>query len=144
MIIRNKRARFEYSLEGDKYEAGISLSGGEAKAVRTGHLDLSQSVAKIMGGEAWLVNANIPVVGAKDYNSTRSRKLLLHKTEVFSLSNKIRQLRLTFVPTSVYTKGHLIKVGLVLGKPKREFEKREAFKKKVVEREVARELKIRN
>lgn len=144
MKIYNKRARFEYALEGDRYEAGLSLTGGEAKAIRTGHADLSQSVVKFLGYEAWLINANIPIVGAKEYNSTRSRKLLLHKNEIVSIGTKMKQHGLTFVPLSLYTMGRLVKLALALGKPKRKFEKRQAIKKKDIERELARELRIKN
>jgi len=142
MNIINKKARFSYKLEGDRLEAGISLSGGEAKAVRTGHADLSQSVARVLNGELYLVNANIPVVGAKNYTSTRTRRLLLHKAEILALSTKAKQQKLTFVPMKLYTKGHLIKLELVLGKPKAKFEKKEAIKRKDIQRELERELKV--
>jgi len=142
MAIVNKRARYEYSLTEEKVEAGISLSGGEAKAVREGHADLSQSVARIMDGEAYLINANIPVVGAQNYVSTRSRKLLLHKGEIVSISTKAKQGKLTLVPVKMYTKGRLVKLELALGKPKRKFEKRQQIKKKDIEKELAQELKI--
>lgn len=141
MAIINKRARYEYSLTEEKVEAGISLSGGEAKAIREGHADLSQSVARIMEGEVYLINANIPVVGAKNYLSTRSRKLLLHKEEIVSISTKAKQQKLTLVPTKMYTKGRLVKLELALGKPKRKFEKRQQIKKKDIEKELAQELK---
>lgn len=143
MKIFNRRARYEYELTGDRYEAGISLSGGEAKAVRTGHGDLSQAHARIMNGELYLINANIPVTGAQNYNSTRLRKLLMHKSEIVSISTKTAGLRLTLVPTLMYTKGRLVKVQLALGKPKRKFEKRQALKKKDIEREIAKELRGR-
>ena len=141
MAIINKRARYEYSLTEEKVEAGISLSGGEAKAIREGHADLSQSVARIMEGEVYLINANIPVVGAKNYLSIRSRKLLLHKEEIVSISTKAKQQKLTLVPTKMYTKGRLVKLELALGKPKRKFEKRQQMKKKDIEKELAQELK---
>ena len=141
MAIINKRARYEYSLTEEKVEAGISLSGGEAKAIREGHADLSQSVARIMEGEVYLINANIPVVGAKNYLSTRSRKLLLDKEEIVSISTKAKQQKLTLVPTKMYTKGRLVKLELALGKPKRKFEKRQQMKKKDIEKELAQELK---
>ena len=141
MAIINKRARYEYSLTEEKVEAGISLSGGEAKAIREGHADLTQSVARIMEGEVYLINANIPVVGAKNYLSTRSRKLLLHKEEIVSISTKAKQQKLTLVPTKMYTKGRLVKLELALGKPKRKFEKRQQIKKKDIEKELAQELK---
>ena len=141
MAIINKRARYEFSLTEEKVEAGISLSGGEAKAIREGHADLSQSVARIMEGEVYLINANIPVAGAKNYLSTRSRKLLLHKEEIVSISTKAKQQKLTLVPTKMYTKGRLVKLELALGKPKRKFEKRQQMKKKDIEKELAQELK---
>ena len=135
MRIWNKRANFEYLLLPERIEAGISLTGGEAKAVRTGHTDLSRSYARVLSGEVYLLNANIPVSGAK-YESTRRRKLLLHKDEILSLVTKMKQQKLTLVPLSLYTRKRLIKAELALGKPKRKFEKKEALKKKDLKREL--------
>ena len=59
MRLFNKKARFEYELIGEGVEAGLSLKGAEAKSIREGRGDLSQSFAKIMGNEIYLVNANI-------------------------------------------------------------------------------------
>ena len=139
--IVNKKARFIYNLF-EKFEAGISLLGGEVKAIRSGHADLSNSYAKIVANEVFLINANIPVPGKKEYNSTRTRKLLLHKGEVVSLQSKIGAKKLTLVPTKLYTKRHLVKVELAIAKSKREFEKKESIKKKDIEREIETELKI--
>ncbi len=141
MNILNKRARYDYELEEERIEAGISLSGGEAKAVGTGHVDLSQSVGRVLGNEAWLINANIPIPGAKNYNSTRSRKLLLHGSEILFLATKMKQRKLTLIPLSMYTRGRLIKVKLALGKPKRKFEKKEAIKIQEIKREIEKEFK---
>lgn len=144
MAIINKRAKFNYKLEGDKYEAGVSLLGIEAKTIRGGRGDLSNAIAKIHEGEAWLINANIPASQPPlNYNSTRSRKLLLHKHELVSISTKMKQQKLTLVPVKMYNKGRLIKIELVLGKPKRKFEKRQTIKKKDIEREIEQELKNR-
>ncbi|MCH7730549.1 SsrA-binding protein SmpB [Patescibacteria group bacterium] len=140
MKIINKRAKFNYKLF-DKYEAGISLLGAEVKVVRKGNVDLSRSFAKIIGGEAYLINANIPVAGKKDYDSARTRKLLLHKDEIVSIRTKIKAKKLTLVPTMLYTKGRLVKAEIALAKTKRKFEKKEAIKKKDVEREIERELR---
>jgi SsrA-binding protein len=143
MKIVNRRAKFDYKLEPERIEAGIALSGGEAKAVRTGHADLSQSVARILNGEVWLINANIPVAGVKDYTSTRSRKLLLHGLEILSLLTKMKQRKLILVPTLMYNKGRLIKVELALGRPKRKFEKKEAIKRKDIKREIERDFRLK-
>ncbi len=139
----NKKARFQYALEPERVEAGMVLSGGEAKAIRTGHVDLSQSVARILNGEAYLINANIPIQGAQKYTSTRTRKLLLHKQELLFLATKMKQKKLTLVPTKVYTKGRLIKLELALGKPKSKYEKKETIKKKDIERELEKDFKLR-
>ena len=143
MRIINKKARFNYDLL-EKIEAGISLMGGEAKALRIKGADLSSSFAKIIGGEIYLVNANIPIEGKKDYNSTRSRKLLLHKDQIVSIESKIKAKKLTIVPTKLYTKGRLVKVEIALAKTKRRFEKRQAIKKKDIEREINQELRGKN
>ena len=141
MYIFNKRAKFDYELEKDRIETGVVLSGGEAKAIRTGHLDLSQSHARVVNGEIFLINANIPVQGATKYDSTRMRKLLLHKKEIISISTKLKQQKLTLVPVRMYTKGHLVKCELALGKSKRKFEKRDSLKRKDIAREIEKEFK---
>jgi len=140
MRIFNKRVKFDYNLEKERVETGVVLSGGEAKAVRTGHLDLSQSHARVVNGEIFLINTNIPIQGAAKYDSTGMRKLLLHKREIISLSTKMKQQKLTLVPVKMYTKGHLVKCELALGKFKRKFEKKDSIKRKDIQREIAREL----
>lgn len=141
-MIINKKAMFNYNLL-EKLEVGISLIGAEAKALRVKGADLSQSFAKVIGGEIYLVNANIPVEGKKDYNSTRSRKLLLHKDQIISIEGKIKAKKLTLMPTKIYNKGRLVKVEIALAKSKRKFEKKEAIKRKDIEREIELELKNR-
>ena len=141
MRIFNKKARFNYEIEGDTHtEAGLSLSGGEAKSIREKHADISDSQIRILSGEAYLINANIPVLGAKP-DPTRSRKLLLHKKELISIATKIKQRKLTILPVSLYNKGRLIKLELALGKPKKQFEKKEEIKRRDINREIEKEFK---
>lgn len=143
MKIINKKAGFEYSLQ-DRVEAGIVLIGAEVKSIKSGRADLSVSFARIKDGEAFLVNANFPGVPGcipPGYNPTRTRKLLLKRDELISLETKAKQQKLTFVPISLYTKGSFIKVGLALGKAKRQFEKRETKRRKDIQRDIERELR---
>jgi len=109
MRVTNRRARYNYRLF-DKYEAGVSLTGVEVKAIRNGRANISSAYAKIINSEVYLVNANIQVKGVKDYDPLRTRKLLLNKTEIISIQTKIKQKKLTLVPTKLYTKGRLIKI----------------------------------
>jgi SsrA-binding protein len=141
MRIFNKRARFEYELTGEKVEAGLSLRGAEARAIREGHADLSQAHIRILNGEAFLINANVPVTGLQNYDSTRIRKLLLHKKQIVSLLTKSKQQKLQIVPLSLYNKKRLIKVGLELGKAKRQFEKKEAIKRRDIDRDIEKEFR---
>ena len=141
MRLINKRARFEYELTGEGIEAGISLKGAEAKSIRENRGDLSQSFVKILGNEAFLVNANIPAVGLAKYDPTRTRKLLLHHQEILSLSTKMKQKKLQIVPVRVYNKGRLIKLYMELGKPKRQFEKKEAIKRHDINRDIEKEFR---
>lgn len=141
MKIYNKKAKFEYELTGEGVEAGISLKGIEAKSVREGHADLSQAAARILNGEAYLINASIPAPGMQKYDPTRMRKLLLHKKEIISILTKSKQQKLQIVPISMYNKGRLIKVFLELGKSKKKFEKKEAIKRRDINRDIEKEFK---
>jgi len=141
MNIANKKAKFEYELTGEGVEAGISLLGAEAKSVREGRVDISQSAVRILNDEMYLINANIPAVGLGKYDSTRMRKLLLHRGEILSLITKMKQKRLQIVPIRVYNKGRLIKLYLELGRGKRQFQKKENIKRHDINRDIERELK---
>jgi SsrA-binding protein len=140
MKILNKKAGFNYTIE-STIEAGVVLTGGEARAIRTGHINLSNSYAKIINKEVYLVNADVPVAGAKGYDSTHMRKLLLNRQEITNLETQMKQRKLTLVPTKVYTKKRLIKVELGLAKAKREFEKKQVMKERDIQRDLDYELK---
>lgn len=142
MKIVNKRASYDYTLL-EHFEAGIQLVGSEVKAIRLGHADLSSSHVRIVGSEAYLVNARIfPYTYARPdgYEESRTRKLLLHKKEIISLKSKIDGQNLTIVPLSLYSNNHHIKVELALAKGKKEFDKRKVVKRKDLDRAQEEEL----
>ena len=142
MKITNRRAFFDYSIL-EKFEAGINLYGAEVTAVRLGHADLTGSHVRIMGTEAYLINAKIfPYKYSRpdNYDEQRTRKLLLHKKEIISLKSKTEGQNLTLVPVSMYTTKSFIKVEIALGKGKKQYDKKEAIRKKDIQREVEQEL----
>jgi len=141
MQIINKKARFNYEFL-DRMEAGISLSGSEAKTLRIRGGDLSNSYAKIINGEVYLINFNIPIENKKDYDPLRTRKLLLHKSEIISLTIKMKSQGLILIPVKLYNKRRLYKIELALAKSKRKFEKKASIKKKDLEREL--EINFKN
>jgi SsrA-binding protein len=142
MKITNKKAFFNYELT-DTFEAGINLFGFEVKSVRLGKADLTGSFVKIVGNEAFLINAKIfPYQNSQSegYDERRTRKLLLHKNEIISLKSKTDGANLALVPVSIYLRNGFIKVEVGLGKGKKQYEKRESIKKKDVQRDIEREL----
>ena len=143
MRITNPKASFDYNLL-EKLEAGIVLTGAEVKSVKKGHISLKESFVKIIGQEAWLVNAHINPyfhAGQQGYDPRRRRKLLLHKKELLRLSQQVKEKGLTLVPVACYNKGPRVKLEIALAKGKREYQKKEAKKRKDIEREVERELR---
>jgi len=145
MKIFNRRARFDYHLL-EKFEAGVVLTGGEVKSVKAGHISLEGAFVQLRSGEAWLVNAHIhpyPFADNRDYEPRRSRKLLLNKNELLKINQKTTEKGLTMVPIACYNKGSKIKVAIALAKGKKQFEKREAIKKRDIERETQAELKLK-
>lgn len=145
MKITNQRAFYDYEIL-DRFEAGINLMGAEVKAIRLGKVDLAGSFVKIQGTEAYLVNAKIyPYEYARPegYDLKRTRKLLLHKKEILSLKGKTEATSLTIVPISVYTTHNVIKAELALAKPKKQFNKKEAIRRRDIDRDTERILKTR-
>lgn len=142
MKITNKKAYFDYQLL-DRFEAGINLYGFEVKSVRLGKADLTGSFIRIVGSEAYLINAKIfpyQKDQIENYDESRSRKLLMHKKEIISLKSRVDGSNLSLVPVSMYLKNGFIKVEVALGKGKKKYEKRESIKKKDIERDLEREL----
>lgn len=147
MKVENRKARFEYEVV-DEFEAGIALLGGEVKSVAAGRVQLEGSYVVIRPSpvselpEAWLVNANIAAYEhtSQEMDVKRSRKLLLHRKELFLIEQKMKEGRLTIVPLSIYTTGRLVKLKIGLARGRKTWQKRELLKKRDVARDTEREL----
>ncbi|MCL4397873.1 SsrA-binding protein SmpB [Patescibacteria group bacterium] len=141
MRIENRAARYNYNLL-EKFEAGIDLLGPEVKSVREGQVSLNEAFVHIRDGQAYLVNAHIhPYQNSiETISPTRSRRLLLHKKELLGLASKMQTMGLTLVPVALYNKGNIFKVEIALARGKKQWDKREAIKK----RDLERSLKIEN
>ncbi len=138
-IAENRRARFDYEIA-EKYEAGIELTGQEVKSAKSGRLNLASSYAVPRGGDLMLVNASIPPYQPKnapaDYDPSRPRRLLLHKSEIKSLAGKLRQKSFSLVPLRAYVKKGFVKIELGLGRSRKKADKREAIKRREAKREM--------
>lgn len=143
MRIVNRKALHNYHIL-EHIEAGVVLSGSEVKSVRAGRVDLGEAYVRILKGEAYLINANIPRYqqsGQKDYDAQRSRKLLLHKDQINSLIGKVSGKATILVPVSIYEKNNRFKIEVGLGKSKKEFDKRRIIKERDHIRRVEQELR---
>ena len=142
IIARNRKAKFEYELF-EFFEAGIELRGTEIKSIRANQVSLSEAYVRTNGRQAWLVGANIATsdqASIFNHDPTRERRLLLHKQEIKTLWDGIRLKGMTIIPTQLYLRDGLAKVEIALGKGKRNYDKRQAIKKRDMEREVDRAL----
>ena len=145
MKIINRKAFHNYQIT-ERLEAGINLLGSEVKAIREGMADLSGSFVKIIGSEVYLVNAKIsPYKYARPegYDERRTRKLLLHRKEILALKHRVDGSNLSIVPLSIYTTKSFIKVELGLGKGKKEYQKKEAKKRKDIQRATEQEISFK-
>lgn len=138
-IAENRRARFDYDIA-DTYEAGIELLGHEVKSAKGGHFQIAGARVLIRGGEAWLVNSHIPPYQPKNmpsgYEEDRSRRLLLMKDEIKSLTGALQEKGRTLLPLRAYLKRGFIKLELGIARPRKKSDKREALKKRSHEREM--------
>ena len=139
----NRKARHEYTIL-ESFEVGIELKGTEVKSLRNHKASLSDSFARVDGGELFLYNMHISPYEFGSYTNvepTRKRKLLAHKKEIVKLTGYTSQKGLTLVPLKVYFKHGLAKVEIALAKGKRQYDKREAIKKREVKREIERQFR---
>lgn len=145
MKIINKLAHHDYFIT-ETWEAGIALTGPEVKSIKNGRIRLEGSYIRFLKDEPYLVGADIPPYlysNNEKYDSKRSRKLLLRKKQIISLSTKVAQEGLTIVPVSCYTTRGLVKLEIGLAKRKQERDKREEIRRRDLDREVERTLKNR-
>ena len=143
-LILNNKYGLKYEVL-EKISAGIELLGTEVKTIKAGHGVIDAAYVIIRGREAYLINADIrayqPKNAPKDFEPTRTRRLLLTKKELNQLAGAISQKGLTLIPISFYTKGKKIKVDIAIARGKKKFDKRESIKKRESDRHIERTLK---
>ena len=143
--IQNRKAKFDYEII-ETIEAGIVLTGTEIKSLRAGKANLKDSYAIVRNGEVFLLNMHISEYdygNIFNHDETRTRKLLLHKKEIWKINDKIRLEGFTLIPLKIYFKGNYAKVLLGIGKGKKLYDKRETMKERDMKREMDKALKYR-
>lgn len=143
VVARNRKAFHEYEIL-EKFEAGLVLAGPEVKSIRNGRVNLKDGYAALSAGELYLHNVHVsPYENANRYNlaPTRARKLLLHKAQLRRLVGKAAEKGLTIVPLDVHFSRGYAKVTLGLGRGKKRYDKREAIRRRELDRDMERAVK---
>lgn len=141
--INNRKAKFDYEIE-ETIEAGIVLTGTEIKSIRLGKANLKDSYAIIKKNEVFLLGMHISTYkegNIFNHDELRTRKLLLHKKEILKLNNKITLDGYSLIPIKLYFKGGIAKILLGVAKGKKLYDKREAIKKRDIDREMQKNFK---
>ena len=147
LIANNKKARHDYFIE-ETYEAGLVLTGTEIKSIRQGRINLKESYARIKDGEVFVYQMNIsPYEQGNRFNvdPLRTRKLLLHKSEIRKLIGYTTQKGLTLVPLNLYLdeRGRA-KMELAVARGKKLYDKRDDIAKRDSNRKMQQEMKNRS
>ncbi|MBW1771012.1 MAG: SsrA-binding protein SmpB [Deltaproteobacteria bacterium] len=146
IVCQNRKARHDYLIL-DEYEAGMVLLGTEVKSLRLGQANIRDSYATVRGGEVFLYNMHIgmyPFAAHGNHEPRRPRKLLLHKKEIKRLTGKVKEKGQTLIPLQVHFKDGKAKVTLALATGKRQYDKRQAIRKREEQRELDRAKRERN
>ena len=139
VVAQNKKARHDYAIE-DTFEAGLVLTGTEVKSLRQGRASLVDAYASVQDGELWLIGAHIMEYTEGTWTNhapRRTRKLLMHRSEITRISVKLKEGGLALVPLSLYFKDGRAKVELGLGRGRKAYDKRQVL----AERDAAKEIR---
>jgi len=142
-LLINKKAKFEFEFL-ETYVGGLVLTGGEVKMLRNSKGSLQGSFVRLISGEAWLINAQIPpypFARNEDYDPKQSRKILLKKKELLELNQALNQKGITLVPTMIALSGRHIKLEFALARGKNVRDRRDTIRRRDLDRQTARDLK---
>ena len=110
--------------------------------MRSGKGNISESYALDNKGEIYLYNSYIPTYKESSYNNhepRRLRKLLLKKKEISKLIGNINREGFSVVPTKIYfNRKGIAKVQIIVGKGKKQHDKRHTKKTRDWNREKSR------
>ena len=142
VVASNKFANFNYFIL-ETYEAGIVLKGSEIRSIRQNGMTLNESFILIKQNQVFLKNSFVKSYQTANNFSPkpdRDRLLLLNKSEILKLKQKVETKGLTIVPIKAYLKDDLLKLEIGLCKGKKLFNKKDDKKEQDIKRETERYL----
>lgn len=141
MEIKNKKAYYDYFVE-DKYEAGIALSGNEVKSIRDGKCSIKNAYCDVTPSGIDVIGMHVTAWHTSnrfDVDEDRSRRLLLHKSEIRKITRLIQEPGYTLIPLRIYFSGNgkcKMEIGVCRGK--KNYDKRRAIKDREISRKIAK------
>jgi len=143
LLAANRRARHEYHVL-EKVEAGLVLTGTEAKAARTGKVQVVDGHVELRRGEPFLVGVHVAPYthgNRENHDPERPRKLLLRRRQADRLIGQLETKGVTAVPLRLYLKGPWIKVEIAIVRGKKLYDKRETERRRELDREAREAIK---
>ena len=140
IITDNPKAFHNYFID-ERVEAGLILTGTEVKSLRQGKANLRDAYAVFKGRELFLINAHISpyaMGNRENHEPLRTRKLLLHRSELDKLWGRTEVRGCSLIPLKLYFKKGLAKVELGVGRGKKLHDKRAATKEREERRKMER------
>ncbi len=132
-VANNRRAHFDYEI-GEKYVAGLELTGTEVKSLRLGHANINDAYGIEKDGELFISNMFIAEYSNKGYAShaeKRDRKLLLKKKEINQIIGELSRKGYTLVAMRLFFNDRgRAKLEVGLGRGKKLYDKRESIKER--------------
>jgi SsrA-binding protein len=138
VIATNRKASHDFNIH-ERMEAGLVLVGSEVKSLRDARATIPDGWVEIRKGEAWLhgIAINEYVFANRfGHDTGRTRKLLMHKSEIQKLAVKTQQRGYTLIPLQLYFKEGRVKVELALVTHKKQHDKRNAKREEDDRREM--------
>ncbi len=144
-IAVNRRAFHDYAVE-ERYEAGIVLTGTEVKSLRAGRMTIGEGYVRVHLGEVWLEGVHIPPYAHGTYQNhepRRTRKLLLHRSEIRKLREGSQTQGYTLVPLRMYWTDGRAKLEVGVARGKRSVDKRASIAERDAQRDMDRAVSDR-
>ena len=138
IVAQNRASSYNYHLL-ERLEAGMVLHGTEVKALREGKANIRDAFVDFKPSGPWLVNAHIAQYnpgGPWNHEPLGSRKLLLHRNEIYKLAGRVQSKGLTVIPLRIYFRDGIAKCEIALAQGKKTWDRRQDERTKEARRDV--------
>jgi SsrA-binding protein len=123
----------------EKFEAGLVLTGSDAKSLRTQGVQFNGAKIEVINGIPTIFNLTITPYKYsqnQEIDKTGERKLLLSNKQIAKLQS-FRNQKYMISPICIFLQGKWFKVEVGIGRRMKKYEKREKIKKAEMKKSLA-------